>query len=91
MIIINTINKILNESWQLFKDILSDTLQNKNKWSSKKFMSFVAFNTVVAMAWLEMISKQEYKTNIEIILMLLGIAGYSSALTIYSNQSKDKH
>lgn len=75
----------------LIKDIINDTLKNKdNKFSSKKLMSCVAYNSAVLMCWIDMLSKKVYSTDINTIILLLSISGYSSALTVYSNQKNNK-
>ncbi len=69
----------------LINDIISDTLKNNdNKFSSKKLMSCIAFNLCVLIAIIDMMTK--YKANIDIFNSFLLIAGYSSALTVYSNK-----
>lgn len=69
------------------KDIINDTLKNKdNKFSSKKIMSCVAYNSAVLMCWIDMLTKKVYSADINTIILLLSIAGYSSALTVYSNK-----
>jgi len=69
------------------KDIINDTLKNKdNKFSSKKIMSCVAYNSAVLMCWIDMLTKKIYSADINTIILLLSIAGYSSALTVYSNK-----
>lgn len=71
----------------LIKDIINDTLKNKdNKFSSKKLMSCVAYNSAVLMCWIDMLSKKVYSADINTIILLLSIAGYSSTLTVYSNK-----
>ena len=69
------------------KDIVNDTLKNKdNKFSSKKIMSCVAYNSAVLMCWIDMLTKKVYSADINTIILLLSIAGYSSTLTVYSNK-----
>jgi hypothetical protein len=69
------------------KDIINDTLKNKdNKFSSKKIMSCVAYNSAVLMCWIDMLTKKVYSADINTIILLLSIAGYSSTLTVYSNK-----
>lgn len=71
----------------LIKDIINDTLKNKdNKFSSKKIMSCVAYNSAVLMCWIDMLTKKVYSADINTIILLLSIAGYSSTLTVYSNK-----
>jgi len=73
------------------KDIINDTLKNKdNKYSSKKLMSCVAYNSAVLMCWIDMLLKPYFSANVEIVIILLSIAGYSSTLTVLSNSKKDK-
>lgn len=72
---------------ELIKDIINDTLKNKdNKFSSKKIMSCVAYNSAVLMCWIDMLTKKVYSADINTIILLLSIAGYSSTLTVYSNK-----
>lgn len=69
------------------KDIINDTLKNKdNKFSSKKIMSCVAYNSAVLMCWIDMLTKKVYSADINTIILLLSIASYSSTLTVYSNK-----
>jgi len=69
------------------KDIINGTLKNKdNKFSSKKIMSCVAYNSAVLMCWIDMLTKKVYSADINTIILLLSIAGYSSTLTVYSNK-----
>lgn len=71
----------------LIKDIINDTLKNKDgKFSSKKIMSCVAYNSAVLMCWIDMLTKKVYSADITTIILLLSIAGYSSTLTVYSNK-----
>lgn len=72
---------------ELIKDIINGTLKNKdNKFSSKKIMSCVAYNSAVLMCWIDMLTKKVYSADINTIILLLSIAGYSSTLTVYSNK-----
>ena len=69
------------------KDIINDTLKNKdNKFQYKKIMSCVAYNSAVLMCWIDMLTKKVYSADINTIILLLSIAGYSSTLTVYSNK-----
>lgn len=73
------------------KELTQDTLKNKdNKYSSKKLMSCVAYNSAVLMCWIDMLLKPYFSANVEIVIILLSIAGYSSTLTVLSNSKKDK-
>ena len=73
------------------KEIVQDTLKNKdNKYSSKKLMSCVAYNSAVLMCWIDMLLKHYFSANVEIVIILLSISGYSSTLTVLSNSKKDK-
>lgn len=80
------------------KELTQDTLKNKdNKYSSKKIMSFVAYNSAIAMCWFnvcinwyQMIKTQCYNPDINTLLLLFGIAGYSSTLTVVSNSKTNK-
>lgn len=73
------------------KEIVQDTLKNKdNKYSSKKLMSCVAYNSAVLMCWIDMLLKPYFSANVEIVIILLSISGYSSTLTVLSNSKKDK-
>lgn len=69
------------------KELTQDTLKNKdNKYSSKKVMACVAYNSAVLMCWIDMLTKKVYSADINTIILLLSIAGYSSTLTVYSNK-----
>lgn len=73
------------------KEIIQDTLKNKdNKYSSKKLMSCVAYNSAVLMCWIDMLLKPYFSANVEIVIILLSIAGYSSTLTVVSNSKNNK-
>lgn len=73
------------------KELTQDTLKNKdNKYSSKKLMSCVAYNSAVLMCWIDMLLKPYFSANVEIVIILLSISGYSSTLTVLSNSKKDK-
>lgn len=73
------------------KELTQDTLKNKdNKYSSKKLMSCVAYNSAVLMCWVDMLLKPYFSANVEIVIILLSISGYSSTLTVLSNSKKDK-
>lgn len=73
------------------KEIVQDTLKNKdNKYSSKKLMSCVAYNSAVLMCWIDMLLKPYFSANVEIVIILLSIAGYSSTLTVVSNSKTNK-
>ena len=73
------------------KELTQDTLKNKdNKYSSKKLMSCVAYNSAVLMCWLDMLLKPYLSANVEIVIILLSIAGYSSTLTVVSNSKNNK-
>lgn len=70
---------------KLLNDIISDTLKNSdNKFSSKKLQVMIAFNLCVFIALVDMFTS--IKANIDIFNAFLIIAGYSSALTVYSNK-----
>ena len=76
------------------KDIINDTLKNKDgKFSSKKIMSCIAYNLAIAIcliniiiSWVDMIKKDCYTPDMATIVLLFSIAGYSSTLTVYSNK-----
>lgn len=73
------------------KELTQDTLKNKdNKYSSKKLMSCVAYNSAVLMCWIDMLLKPYFSANVEIVIILLSIAGYSSTLTVVSNSKTNK-
>lgn len=73
------------------KELTQDTLKNKdNKYSSKKVMACVAYNSAVLMCWIDMLFKQYFSANVEIVIILLSIAGYSSTLTVVSNSKNNK-
>jgi len=73
------------------KELTQDTLKNKdNKYSSKKVMACVAYNSAVLMCWIDMLLKPYFSANVEIVIILLSIAGYSSTLTVVSNSKNNK-
>ncbi len=73
------------------KEIVQDTLKNKDdKYSSKKVMACVAYNSAVLMCWIDMLLKPYFSANVEIVIILLSIAGYSSTLTVVSNSKNNK-
>lgn len=73
------------------KELTQDTLKNKdNKYSSKKVMACVAYNSAVLMCWIDMLLKPYFTANVEIVIILLSIAGYSSTLTVVSNSKNNK-
>ena len=73
------------------KELTQDTLKNKdNKYSSKKVMACVAYNSAVLMCWIDMLFKPYFSANVEIVIILLSIAGYSSTLTVVSNSKNNK-
>lgn len=73
------------------KELTQDTLKNKdNKYSSKKVMACVAYNSAVLMCWIDMLLKSYFSANVEIVIILLSIAGYSSTLTVVSNSKNNK-
>ena len=65
--------------------ILSDTLKNNNKFSSKKLMSFGAYNTAMLMIWLAFLFPESFKVFYDILFLLFGIAGFQSILTSATN------
>ena len=70
------------------KELIQDTLKNKDdRFSSKKLMSCVAYNSAVLMCWIDMFFRTYFPANVEIVIILLSIAGYSSTLTIISNKN----
>ena len=68
---------------KLINKVLSDTLKNNdNKFSSKKIMSFGAYNSAMSMIWLAFLFSLRFKTSYDILLLLFGIAGFSSVLSL---------
>ncbi len=73
------------------KELIQDTLKNKDdKFSSKKLMSCVAYNSAVLMCWIDMFFRTWFPANVEIVIILLSISGYASTLTVFSNQKNNK-
>ncbi len=66
----------------LIKDIINDTLKNKDKFTNKKIIPNNAFYLAVFMALVDQFTT--YKINTDVFYSFLFIAGYSITLTAFS-------
>ena len=69
----------------MIKQVLIESLTNADKeYSSKKIMSFLAFNVAIVMAVLDQLTA--YKVNMEVFNTLMLVATGQSVLSLIGNK-----